>query len=130
MSGKPRILLMDDDRLIRQICNDILANVCEEVFLTENPLQAVRAYRQRLGSEQCFQMAILDLMNPMGGNEAGLFTFRALREIDSEVKAILISGKPDAPAFERALEYGFKGRLPKPFTSQNLLALLAVLSSQ
>ncbi len=56
----------------------------------------------------------------MGGKDA----VNKLLEIDPEVKAIVSSGYSDDPVLSNFQEYGFKGMMPKPFTSQSLSKVL------
>jgi len=52
----------------------------------------------------------------MGGKDA----VKKLLEIDPEVKAIVSSGYSADLVLANFQEYGFKGMMPKPFTSQSL----------
>ena len=66
----------------------------------------------------------MDLTIPggMGGKEA----IQKLKEIDPNVKAIVSSGYSNDPVLANYEDYGFKGRVAKPF---NLVDLSIVLNS-
>lgn len=65
---------------------------------------------------------MLDLIMPgMDGRD----TFRALRKINPEITAVLVSGySVDGEAHE-VVDEGMKGFLPKPFRLEDLVTMLA-----
>ena len=71
-----------------------------------------------------FSAVILDLTIPggLGGKEV----ISRLLTIDPQVKAIVVSGYSNDPVLANYQEYGFKGRVAKPF---NLVDLSVVLHS-
>ena len=73
-------------------------------------------------AEMPFDAAILDLTIPggMGGKEV----INILLEINPELKAIVSSGYSDDPVMSNLQDYGFKGMLPKPYTSSSLSKVL------
>jgi DNA-binding NarL/FixJ family response regulator len=90
------------------------------------------AYTQgfRHGSQQELQRraladdaAILDLTvrGAMGGREA----VRALRALDPEVRAVVMSGHSDDQVMQEYSQHGFKGALTKPFDREVLLDVLS-----
>ena len=84
--------------------------------------EAIEMYKAAMESGMPYDAAILDLTIPggMGGKDA----VNKLLEIDPEVKAIVSSGYSDDPVMSNFQEYGFKGMMPKPFTSQSLSKVL------
>lgn len=65
-----------------------------------------------------FDGVILDLTIPggMGGKE----TVRQLKEIDRNVKAIVVSGHAEDPVMTNFREFGFICALAKPYTVEQL----------
>ena len=65
-----------------------------------------------------FDIVIMDLTIPggMGGEEA----IKYLREIDPEIKAIVSTGYSNNPVISNFSDYGFSGRLEKPFKVSTL----------
>ena len=80
--------------------------------------QAETALRRALERGRPFDAVIMDLTVPgaMGGQTA----IRYLRELDPEVKAVVISGYSNDPVLANYRAYGFQGRISKPFTTEIL----------
>jgi len=113
-----RILLMDDERDLRESLKELLESFGYEVVTCENGEEAVEIYQK----EGPFGAVILDLTVP--GKWDGLQTFEILKKIDPEVKAILATGYAYKREVLNAEALGFKGVLIKPFTIEDLLKLL------
>ena len=120
--GRPglgaRVLLMDDDDLVRATLEAQLEALGYETVSTADGAAAIEAYRSARCGGQPFAVAILDLTVPgaMGGSE----TLARLRELDPGVAAVLAtgySGDPLAAEFERS---GFAAVVAKPFTMGEL----------
>ena len=71
-----------------------------------------------------FSAVILDLTVP--GGVGGKDVINKLLNIDPKVRAIVVSGYSNDPVLANYQEYGFKGRVAKPF---NLVDLSVVLNS-
>ena len=116
--GKGRILVMDDEEIIRQLLDDELTSVGYEVELTVDGAEAIEHYRKARESGQPFDAVILDLTIPggMGGKEA----INKLLEIDPNVKAIVSSGYSTDPIMSDFKDYGFSGVVAKPYKVEQL----------
>ncbi|MBD3257401.1 response regulator, partial [candidate division GN15 bacterium] len=86
---------------------------------------ALEQYRDAIMSNEPFDVVLMDLTIPggMGGREA----IDKLRQIDPGVVAIVASGYSNDPVMADFEEYGFAGRISKPFNSADLLSLLGTL---
>lgn len=117
-----RILVMDDEEIIRDMVGHLLHSLGYQVTTAQDGLQTIDLYVDARKSDQPYDMLILDLTikNGMGGVE----TLKTIREVDSEVKAIIFSGYMDDPVIENCSQYGFLGALTKPFRSEELKAIL------
>ena len=118
LTGEGKILLMDDDRMLREMANGMLEMLGYEVEFAENGAEAIEMYRKAKESEKPYDAVILDLTIPggMGGKEA----VKKLLELDPQLKAIVCSGYSDDPVMPNYREYGFKGMMAKPFDLQAL----------
>ena len=118
LSGQGRVMVMDDDELLRDLFEKMLESIGYEVVLACNGDEAVDLYARSFGSHEAIDLVIMDLTIPggMGGKEA----VRKLLEIDTEVKAIVASGYSNDPVMANYKEYGFKGVLVKPFNRKDL----------
>jgi CheY-like chemotaxis protein len=126
---KGRILLMDDEEVIRAMVSEILKLIGCDVVCVKNGEQAIDAYANAKKEGNRFDVVILDLtvVNGMGGEMA----VKRLKEIDSDVKAIVSSGYSDSPILANPNEYGFVGKIAKPYQAKELYgALSAILKAK
>ena len=116
----PRILLVDDDELLRGAIHQILVGAGYDVGDASNGRVAVREYRR----QRC-DVVIMDIVMP---DEEGLGTIRELRRVDPNVKIIAISGGGHGKAADYlgiAHLLGAMRTLEKPFLPEALLAMIA-----
>ena len=120
-----RILVMDDDDLIRDLTREVLGFLGFEVSLARDGAEAIAIYQREQQAGRKIDTVILDLTIPggMGGKEA----IRELRRIDPEAKAIVSSGYSDDPVMAEYEKHGFAGVLRKPYTLDAMTALLKTI---
>ena len=111
--GKGRILVMDDEEIIRLLLSGILTGAGYEVDLTKDGAEAVELYRKVRESGQPFDAVILDLTVP--GGMGGAETVKKLLEIDPEAKVIVSSGYATDPIMSEYKKYGFSAVVAKPY---------------
>jgi PAS domain S-box-containing protein len=118
LTGKGRILVMDDEEIVRMVTGQMLENLGYEVELAEKGEEAVDKYARALASGKPFDAVILDLTirGGMGGGEA----IREMIAANPDVRAIVSSGYSDDPIVANYQDYGFKGTLAKPYNLQAL----------
>ncbi|WP_025814332.1 response regulator, partial [Komagataeibacter kakiaceti] len=113
MTPLPHILIIDDDREIR----DLLAR-----FLERNELRVTTARdgheARRRWAEGHYQLVILDLMLP---GESGLDISRWLRT-QANVPIVMLTAMGDDTDRIIGLELGADDYVPKPFNPRELLA--------
>jgi CheY-like chemotaxis protein len=116
--GEGKILVMDDDEVVRDVAGEILRNIGYEVEFARDGAEAIELYKQAKGSNKPFDVVLMDLTVPggMGGKEA----IRKLLEIDPEVKAIVSSGYSHEPIMSDYNQYGFSAAIAKPYKVQEL----------
>jgi CheY-like chemotaxis protein len=108
-----RVLLMDDEAVVRHVATDVFAHLGYQVDCVANGQEAVDRYRRSYEEGEPFDIVILDLTVPgaMGGVEA----VRHLLAIDPHVHAIVSSGYCDDPVMADFSRYGFRDRVMKPY---------------
>ena len=118
LAGSGRILLMDDESIIRDATGRVLRGFGYEVTAARDGAEAIALYREASESGCPFAAVILDLTvrGGMGGQEA----FEILRRMDPEVKAIVSIGYSDAPIIADFKEHGFCGVVIKPYAPEEL----------
>ncbi|MGE3536499.1 MAG: PAS domain S-box protein [Candidatus Tectimicrobiota bacterium] len=121
-SGTGKVLIMDDERMIRDVSAAMLRRFGYDVVLVEDGAQALARYREALVAGQPFAAVIMDLTIPggLGGKE----TIGLLLELDPQAKAIVVSGYSNDPILAHYDQYGFCGYLVKPYKSEELLQVL------
>jgi PAS domain S-box-containing protein len=113
VTGEGKILVMDDEEMVRKLVGKLLVRLGYEVELAEDGAEAVDLFHRAFASGQPFDVAILDLTIPggMGGKE----TITRLLEVDPEIKAIVSSGYSNDPVMADCERYGFVGIIAKPY---------------
>jgi PAS domain S-box-containing protein len=111
--GKGRILVMDDEEIVRKTARGILKRLGYTIVLTGDGDEAIKKYREALDSGKPFNVVILDLTVPggMGGKE----TIKKLRKIDPNIRAIVSSGYSTDPIMAHYEDYGFSAVVRKPY---------------
>jgi PAS domain S-box-containing protein len=111
--GTGKILLMDDEEMVRDVVGRMLARLGYEAEFAGDGGEAIAKFVQAQGSGQAFAGVILDLTVPgaMGGKE----TLAKLLEIDPQINAIVSSGYSDDPIMANFQKYGFSGVIAKPY---------------
>ncbi|MBI5181982.1 MAG: PAS domain S-box protein [Nitrospirae bacterium] len=111
--GAGRILIMDDEEIIRAAAGSMLKRIGYEVDFAANGKEAIEIYKKAKESQKPFDAVIMDLTIPggMGGEEA----IRGLLAIDPKVKAVVSSGYHNNPVMADYKRHGFCAILPKPY---------------
>ena len=116
--GKGRILVMDDEELIRDVVSSMLEYLGYDVELSSDGQEAMDKYRNALKSGNRFTAIIMDLTIP--GGKGGKEVIKDLIDMDPLVNAIVSSGYSNDPVMSNFSEYGFKGVVKKPFKIEDL----------
>jgi CheY-like chemotaxis protein len=116
--ARGRILVTDDEKILRDAIQRVLLAVGYEVETVSSGEQAVVSYEEALHAGKPFDAVILDLTMPggMGGKE----TMVRLQEIDPRVKAIVSSGYANDPIMSDYASYGFSAVVTKPYSIQEM----------
>jgi PAS domain S-box-containing protein len=125
LSGNGKVLIMDDEDMIRDLLESMLVALKYEVSSARDGSEAVRLYRESKRAGKPFDLVIMDLTIPggMGGREA----IGKLLEIDPMVKAVVSSGYADSPILSEYKKYGFSGVALKPYRIAELSRILKEL---
>jgi PAS domain S-box-containing protein len=120
--GKGKILVMDDEEMVREVLGRMLARLGYETEFAGDGSEAIKMFVQAQGVGQPFAAVILDLTVPggMGGEE----TLAKLLEIDPQLKAIVSSGYSDDSIMADFKKYGFSGVIAKPYRISELGKIL------
>jgi PAS domain S-box-containing protein len=121
--GDGRILVMDDDELVREVAAHMLEQGGYRAECVADGRDAVSAFRHARDAGAPFSAVLLDLTVPggMGGEEALV----ELRKVDPDVRAIVTSGYSHSRVVADYRAHGFRGRIAKPYRLQELFDVLA-----
>lgn len=116
--GHGRILVMDDEEIVRTVLEKILERFGYEAAFAMDGAEAIDMYRAAMEVGKRFDAVIMDLTvtGGMGGRDA----IELLRLVDPGVKAIVSSGYSDDPVMSDFRRYGFDGVIAKPFRADEL----------
>lgn len=126
---QPRILVLEDDPLVRNLIVRNLASHGFEVAESIEGGETVRLYQESMNLGRVYDLVILDLSIPNG--MGGVRTMEKLRQLDPEVLAIVSSGYSDDPVMAKPAAYGFAAVLPKPYEPADMVRMVrSVLSTR
>jgi CheY-like chemotaxis protein len=117
-----RVLIVDDEAAMRALTRAIIEGLGYEAIDATNGEEAIETFKSAAASHQPISAVIMDLALP--GGMSGIETTDHLKEINSQVKVIASSGYLQQNARAAAIERGFSGILPKPFSHERLTAEL------
>ena len=121
--GNRRLLVMDDEHVIRLVAERGLSRFGYEVVLAKDGEEAIAAYQQAMRDGTPFAAVVLDMVIP--GGIGGEKTLERIREIDPEVRALAMSGYSTSGVMGNPASFGFKAGLPKPFSLEQFAAAVA-----
>lgn len=125
MSGKGKVLFMDDEQIILDMTREVLKFLNYDVMFARDGREAIDLYKKEMAAGVPFDVVILDLSVPsgLGGKE----TIGELRKIDPCVKSVISSGFMDDPVVRDFSGHGFDRRLNKPYKIPELRDILEQL---
>lgn len=118
MMGSGRILLVDDEENVRTSTGAALIRLGYHVVLAESGSKAIEIFCQSADEGKPFNAVILDLT--VHGGSGGKETVSSLKRIDPDVKAVVSSGYANDKVMTEYAEFGFSGKLAKPYTMEDL----------
>ncbi len=110
-----RILIVDDEEIIRIGCQRILEDDYRSVDLAENGRVGWESIEAR--KEDAYDLVLLDLMMPEMG---GLEVLENIQKQDVDMVVIMITGFATIETAVDAMRKGAYDYLPKPFTPEEL----------
>src|SRR5262245_25250578 len=115
---RERILVADDEDLVRMAIKAILGFGGYDVAMAEDGEEAVDKFRE---SSPRFDLVVLDMHMPRLDGSGALLR---IRELDPGARIVLLSGALHDPASEGVTELEGVSFLHKPFENDELLGLV------
>jgi PAS domain S-box-containing protein len=116
--GKEKILLVDDEEIIRDLGVQILGEFGYAVLTAPNGESALELYRNKPNE---IDLVILDLFMPGMG---GMRCLEELLKINPHVRIIISSGYVVNGSTEKTIEERTRGYISKPFDREQILSLI------
>ena len=104
-SGKLRILVAEDDSIMRELTTQMLGDLGHSVEAVENGSDALKAYRKNP-----FDAVILDINMPVMN---GLDTLRHLLRHDPDARIVMLTGFDETSVAESCVANGAKDFVQK-----------------
>ncbi|HPJ33759.1 MAG TPA: ATP-binding protein [Spirochaetota bacterium] len=118
LSCSGKVLLLDDDDMIRMVGEELLGAFGFEVISAATGEEAVRLFKDEYTKDGRLRFAILDLT--IRGGSGGLEAFKQMKKIDPDLKGIVSSGYSHDPVMSNFADYGFTAILKKPYNFDEL----------
>ena len=118
MNINKRILVMDDEELIRNLAAELLTLGGCEVTVAKDGQEAITLYAHAMRQGNKFDLVILDLTIP--GGMSGKQALERLLTLDPKVRAIASSGYSHDPIMSDFRSHGFVAVLPKPYDGNQI----------
>jgi signal transduction histidine kinase/response regulator of citrate/malate metabolism len=109
-----RVLVMDDEELMRLINRKMFEHYGCEVSLAETGEEAVARCREQVRAGAPFALVLLDLF--VDGAMGGLDAARLIRDLDREAVLVATSGDNTSEVLRAPAAHGFAAALTKPFS--------------
>jgi DNA-binding NtrC family response regulator len=115
--GKGKILVIDDEDIVRTSCSRALVPEGHEVKAAKNGLDGLKMI-----SEEKFDLVLTDLKMP---DMDGIEVLRRIKEGWPEVEVIIITGYQTVDTAVKSIKLGAFDYIEKPFTPDALIAAVA-----
>ncbi|MCP4686192.1 MAG: response regulator [bacterium] len=121
-AGPGRILVMDDEEMIRDLAEAMFGRYGLQVDVVEDGAQALERFEAAARSEHPYDAVVLDLRIP--GGIGGREIVAMLRETDTNSRMVATSGDSYDSVMLDCTAHGFDAAIVKPYTLQQVAELL------
>lgn len=123
-----RILVMDDDPMVREVAGAMLDLLGHQVLFAQDGAEAVKKFQGAQEAGVPMDLVLMDLVIPggMGGKEAVL----EIRRIRPEATVIVSSGYSNDPVLANFREYGFSAAIAKPYQLKELARIVGEAAAE
>jgi PAS domain S-box-containing protein len=121
-SGQGKILVLDDNEIIRKSADRLLSHLGYKVFLASEGSQVIEYFKHAKNIDSPFDAAILDLTIP--GGKGAKDIIEELLEINPLGKIIVSSGYTNDPVITNYKSFKFSNAISKPYDIETLSKLL------
>ena len=132
-SPKLKVLVVEDDFMVRQVVRDILEQHGANVDIAVNGEEAVQAFRVAWRQQQPYDLLCMDIMMPIMDGQEALVKIRAVETSlgirgKDEVKVIMLTALDDAKTVMKAYyKGGATSYIVKPIEKERLILEMQTL---
>ncbi len=119
-ASQVKILVMDDDAMIRSMIDKILKRFKYDVSFAKEGNQLIDMYKSSIVSGDPYKVILMDLT--IQGGMGAKDTLGILKNINPKIRCIVMSGYSTDPVVSNFQNYGFSDKLNKPFSINDLLS--------
>lgn len=120
VTGQGRILIVDDEALMRATSGALLEDLGYDILLAENGRHGLELFKQNRSD---IDLVLLDMIMPeMNGRDC----FREIRRIDPAAKIVLSSGFIQSHDLDDMRDNGLLGFISKPYNFTELSRVVAM----
>jgi PAS domain S-box-containing protein len=120
--GRGRIIVMDDEEIILNILEEMLAEFGYSVVTMKDGKDAVKYFIEETGLNNDFAAMIFDLTVP--GGTGGIEAVEEIRKINTIIPVFVSSGYSEDPVMANPQDFGFTASIRKPFQISELSEML------
>ena len=113
MSARLRVLVVDDEEVIRDVLENVIAREGWDVSTAENAAEALEIFENDPAD-----VVLLDLMLP---DRSGLDVLREMRRRDPDAVVVIVTAYSSIEGAIQAMREGAFHYIPKPFQNQEVL---------
>ena len=117
-TSEKRILIVDDEQAMQLLASTIVRRLGYSPTTAASGEEAIERFREAFLEGNGYEAVVMDLALP--GGMSGLEATIAIKQINGNARVIVSSAYLEQNARAAALEHGFAGILPKPYTSERL----------
>lgn len=116
------ILILEDNTIVQNSFKSILTKLNYDLFISDKSYEIIKKFKELRKEKIQIKFIILDLT--IKGSSGGIETAKKLLKIDKNINLIVTTGYYNNSILNNLKKYGFKAYLKKPFTADELIALL------
>lgn len=122
-----RVLIIDDSAVMRKIVESALRHSglwLDEVLQAANGMEGLAAIEKAASHDEPLDLILCDVHMP-GMDGLGFLLEKPLRDLAPKVPVVMITADAADPHLLRAIAAGAQGYISKPFTVQQVRAILS-----
>jgi signal transduction histidine kinase len=126
-SGHPRVLIIDDEELVRNSVAGMFKVLGFEADTAWDGAEGIAKFQRAFELGNPYSLVLADLVVPLG--MGAQLAVKELLKIDPKVQVVVTSGYSDHPVVMNFRNHGFVGFIKKPFGLREIKSMLQSLDA-